>query len=69
MPQNGCKIYANAICLRNTTNFTFLLKSSCLCLDFGLTAGTSISSIVLNVRDTMQRVLKRFLLLRKASKT
>ena len=69
MPQNGCKIYANAICLRNTTNFTFLLKSGCLCLDFGLTAGTYISSIVLNVCDTMRRVLKRYLLLRKASKT
>ena len=69
MSQNCCKIYANAICLRNTTNFAFLLKSGCLCLDFGLTAGTSISSIVLNVCDTMGRVLKRSLLLRKASET
>ena len=69
MPQNGCKIYANAICLRNTTNFEFLLASDYLCLDFGLTAGSSISSIVLNVCDTMRRVLKRSLLLRKASTT
>ena len=69
MSQNCCEMYVNAIFGEYTGNFTFLLRSGCLCLDFGMTARTPISSIVVNVCDAMPRVLKRSLLLRKASKT